>query len=265
MKRNGEKYYNFPAALMYGFWQSEEQKVKCLNDVINYCAYDAWCKKGRGGRVNEEDFNQFICKELDLTLFNNNVSKSGFYRMTAELREKYDPDTYKGLFFRISSSMCFDFYKNTKTAEERAGLLAYLATKSIIGQRPYAKTNKFFLTSRMACNSKTQNELPDEIEKYRLRYHFDKLKSALYVVYKVAIYSDKTMRGFYVSLKKDTDGNPDILWLAQQVEGIRKDRDEAKADPLKVALQNVRNELRKHNDTYTAPNEQREEHLKNST
>ena len=101
----------------------------------------------------------------------------------------------------------------------------------------------------MACNLKTQNELPDEIEKYRLRYHFDKLKSSLYVVYKVAVYSDKTMRGFYVSLKKDADGNPDILWLAQQVESIRKDRDEAKADPLKVALQKVKEKLLKSDST----------------
>lgn len=265
MKKDGEIYYNFPAALMYGFWQSEEQKAKCLNDVINYCAYDIWCNKGRGGLVKEEDFNQFICKELGLTRFQNNASKSAFYRMTTELREKFNPDTYKGLYFSLSSSLFFDFYKNPKTAEERAVLLAYLATKSIIGQRGYTKTNKYFLTSRMACNLKTQDELPDEIEKYRTRYHFDKLKSALFVVYKVAIYSDKKMRGFYVSLNKDADGNPDILWLARQVESIRKDRDEAKADPLKVALQNVRNELRKHNNTYTAPNKQREEHLKNST
>ena len=73
MKKNGEIYYSFPAALMYGFWQSEEQKVKCIIDIIDYCAYDIWCNKGRGGRVNEEDFNQFICKELGLTKFKNNV------------------------------------------------------------------------------------------------------------------------------------------------------------------------------------------------
>lgn len=264
MKKDGEIYYSFPADLMRGFWQSEEAKTFCLNNILYYYAYSVWCSKGRGGRIDEKDFYKFICKELCLSCFAYDT-KARFYRATEELRNKYDPDNYNGLFWCISNSMFFDFYNNAKTAEERAGLLAYLATRSIIGQRGFAKTNKYFLTSRMACNSKTQNELPDEIEKYRLRYHFDKLKSALYVVYKVAIYSDKTMRGFYVSLKKDTDGNPDILWLAQQVESIRKDRVEAKADPLKVALQNVRNELRKHNDTYTAPNEQREEHLKNST
>ena len=80
MKRNGEKYYNFPAALMYGFWQSEEQKVVCLNDVINYCAYDAWCKKGRGGRVNEEEFNQFVCDEHGRHLFINRDLKARLYR-----------------------------------------------------------------------------------------------------------------------------------------------------------------------------------------
>jgi hypothetical protein len=85
----------------------------------------------------------------------------------------------------------------------------------------------------------------------------------LFAAYKVASYSDRTMRGFYVSLKKDADGNPDILWLAQQVNSNRQGKDTT--NPLKVALQNVRNELQKANSNYTAPNEQREQHLKNST
>ena len=262
MKKDGETYYQFPACLMFGFWQSEEAKIRCLNNVLYYSAYSVWCSKGRGGRIDEENFHNFICEELSLSRFAYDT-KAKFYRATEELRSKYDPDNYSGLFWCISNSMFFDFYDNRKTAEERAGLLAYLATRSIIGQRPFAKTNKYFLTSRMACNLKNQNELPEEIEKYRVRYHFDKLKTMLFAAYKVAIYSDRTMRGFYVSLKKDADGNPDILWLAQQVNSHRQEKNTT--DPLKVALQNVRNELQRANNTYTAPNEQREQHLKNST
>lgn len=262
MKKDGVTYYTFPAALMYGFWESEEQKNICLNNVLYYCAYDVWCTKGRRGQVDVCDFHKLICEELHLSKFTYD-NKNSFYRATEKLRSKYDPDTYKGLFWCISNPMFFDFYENVKTAEERAGLLAYLATRSIIGQRAFAKTNKYFLTSRMACNLKNQNELPEEIEKYRIRYHFDKLKSTLYTSYNVAIYSDRTMRGFFVSLKKDANGNPDLLWLAQQVTNHRREKDNA--DPLKVALQNVRNELQKANDTYTAPNEQRERHLKDST
>ncbi len=241
MKKNGEIYYNFPAALMYGFWESEEQKVKCLNDVMDYYAYDVWCKKGRGGNVREEDFNKFICKELGLSLFRNNISKAGFYRQTIKIRETYDPYTYRGLYFSISCNLFFDFCENPKTAEERAGLLAYLATKSILGVRGYAKTNKYFLTSRMACNLKNQNELPKEVAKYRIRYHFDKLKSMLYTTFNVAIYSDKTMRGFYISLKKGEDGKPDILWLAQQIQNNRTEA--ATADPLKIALKEARSKI----------------------
>ena len=261
MKKDGVTYYSFPAALMFGFWESEEQKKRCLENVMYYCAYSVWYYKGLRGKAKEEDFHNLICKELGLRKFAFDT-KSSFYSATKELRANYD-NTYNGLFWCISNSMFFDFYNNAKTAEERAGLLAYLATRSIIGQRGFAKTNKYFLTSRMACNLKNQNELPEEIEKYRIRYHFDKLKTMLFAAYKVAIYSDRTMRGFYVSLKKDADGNPDILWLAQQVNSHRQEKDTT--DPLKVALQNVRNELQRANNTYTAPIEQREQHLKNST
>ena len=262
MKKDGVTYYSFPAALMFGFWESEEQKIYCLNNVLYYCAYSVWCEKGIRGQAKEDDFHNLICKELGLSKFAYDT-KYRFYRATQELRDKYDNDTFGVLFWCISKPMFLDFRLNAKTAEERAGLLGYLATRSIIGQRPFAKTNKFFLTSRMACNLKNQNELPEEIEKYRLRYHFDKLKTMLFTSFNVAVYSDKTMRGFYVSLKKDADGKPDILWLAQQVNSHRQEKDTT--DPLKVALQNVRKELQKSNDTYTSPNEQREEHLKNST
>ena len=240
MKKDGKIYHSFPAVLMYGFWKSDEWKTYCLDNVLDYCAYEVWCEKGRGGKVDTEDFHNLICKELGLSRYKYK-SKSAFYEATKELREQFDPNSYDGLYWCISHKMFFDFYDNYKTKEERAGLLAYLAIRSIIGQRAYAKTNKYFLTSRMACNLKNVTELPEEISKYRLRYHFDKLKTLLFVAYNVAIYSDKTMRGFYVSLKKDEEGKPDILWLAQQVENNRIKK--SNADPLKVALQNARSKL----------------------
>ena len=251
MKKDGKTYYKFPAALMYGFWESEAQKTRCLNNVLNYCAYDVWCHNGRGGQADASEFYGLICKELGLSKFAYD-SKNSFYSATKELRSEYDPDIYNGLYWCISATMFFEFYENEKTAEERAGLLAYLATRSIIGQRGYAKTNKYFLTSRMACNMKNEMELPEGISKYRLRYHFDKLKTMLYAAFNVAIYSDKTMRGFYVSLKKDADGKPDILWLAQQVERIRDERLNA-ADPLKVALLEAKSKIRhlKNNENST--------------
>lgn len=263
MKKDGVIYYSFPAALMFGFWGSEEQKIRCLDDVLDICAYDVWCKKGRGGRVDKSEFRNLMEKELGLTIpYDYYEDKDIFYRRTQKLREKYDPEIYDGLYWCISKPMFLDFRLNAKTEEERAGLLAYLAIRSIIGKRPFAKTNKYFLTSRMACNQKNINddELPEGIRKYRKkRYHFDKLKTMLFTAYNVAIYSDKTIRGFYASVKKDADGKPDILWLAQQVNIHRQKKDST--DPLKDALHKVKIELRKGAE----PNEQREQHLKNST
>ncbi len=247
MKKNGEIYFNYPGELMRGFWKSEVEKVRCLNEIVKYCAYDVWCKKGRCEIVNE-NFNQFICEELGLTMFCNGASKATFYRITTELREMYDHNSFSGLFFSISSTMYFDFYKKEKTIEERTGLLAYLAVKSILGTRGFAKTNRFFLTSRMDCNLKCENSLPDEILKYRKRYHFDKLKSLLYSRYNVGIYSDRATRGFYVSLQKDENGKPDILWLAQQVSELKKERKE-NSDPLKIALLEARRKIQHHDST----------------
>ena len=266
MKKDGVIYLSFPAALMFGFWKSEEEKRKCLDNVLDICAYDVWCKKGRGGRVDKSQFRKLIEKELEITVhYDYYEDKDIFYRRTQKLREIYDPENYIGLYWCISIPMLINFRNNPKTAEERAGLLAYLAIRSIIGKRPFAKTNRFFLTSRMACNCMNENgdDLPEEIRKYRKRYHFDKLLRLLLTAYNVAIYSDKSIRGFYVSLKKDTNGKPDILWLIQQVSIHRQEKDST--DPLRDAIKKAKNELQKANDTYTAPNEQRERHLKDST
>ena len=247
MRKNGEIYYNFPAELMRGFWKSETEKLSCLNEILNFCAYETWVKKGRCEIANE-NFNQFICKELGLKMFCNHASKATFYRKTEKLREMYDHNSFSGLFFSISNELFFKYYDEETTTEERTGLLAYLAVKSILGIRGFAKTNRFFLTSRMACNLKCENTLPDEILKYRKRYHFDKLKSLLYSRYNVGIYSDKTIRGFYVSLRKDENGKPDILWLAQQVSELKKERKE-KSDPLKIALLEARRKIQHHDST----------------
>ncbi len=244
MKKNGEIFYNFPAPLMYGFWKSENDAKRCLVNIIYYYACRVWHYRDRS-KVKEADFYNFILEKLGLSQFAFNT-KDDMYRDTKELREKYfGMNEYNGVYFSLSKDMFFDYYENEKTAEERAGLLAYLATKSIIGVRPYALTNKYFLTSRMACNSKLENDLPEEVARYRIRYHFDKLKSLLYVVFRVTIYTDRNIRGFYVSLRKDDKGKPDILWLARQVEAKRRER--KTPDPLKVAILSAKSDLQHHN------------------
>ncbi len=245
MKKNGEIYYNFPAPLMNGFWQSDKHAKRCLNDILYYYACRTWYYRDTG-RVSEEDFYDFILEKLGLSKFAFDT-KAALYRGTRELREKYlGINEYNGVYFSLSKDVFFEYYENEKTAEERAGLLAYLAAKSIIGVRPYALTNRFFLTSRMACNSRLENDLPEEIGKYRIRYHFDRLKSLLFVAFNVAIYTDRNIRGFYVSLKKDNEGKPDVLWLAQQVETKRNER--KSPDPLKVAILSAKSGLQHHDN-----------------
>lgn len=244
MKKRGEIYYNFPAPLMRGFAESTSKAHQCLCDVLYYNAYKVW--HGRDGSIPDSDFYAYICNELGLSMYAHET-KAQLLRDTKEMREKFQG--YNGVYFSISKKMYFDFYENIETTseEDREGLLAYLAVKSIIGTRSHALTNRFFLASRMNGNTGMVNDLPDSIQKYTLRYWFGKLKTLLFVRYKVAIVTDKNIRGLYVSLKKDENGSPDIVWLMKKVHEVRESRKQS--DPLKEAQERAREQLLQFKDT----------------
>jgi hypothetical protein len=105
----------------------------------------------------------------------------------------------------INKDILFDYYKNHKTEYEIICLCAFLAIKSIIGPKPYAKvTNKYLLT-RMAGYASIKDapaELPDTILKYSTRKRLNTLKFDLMEAWGVKIYARHT-RGWYVSIKTD--------------------------------------------------------------
>ena len=118
----------------------------------------------------------------------------------------------KDALFSLSHDMFWDFYKNYKSEEECTLLLAYLALKSIIGAKSYAKTNKDMWLSRM--DGKTRSEykskrdgsreliLSDSIKKWSTNYGIRKLKALLWKYYHVSFYS-KSVHGFYASISLD--------------------------------------------------------------
>ena len=249
-------YYTFPADLMIGYWKSEEEKQRCLCRVLSYCAFKAWKNRERG--TPDGEFYDLVCKELGLVRFIYK-NKSQFYENTNGVRELYY--NYEGLYWSVSRSLFFKHYNSEETDVERIGFLAYLAAKSILGNRGFAKTNRNFITSRMACNLRnvSDEELPEQILMYRKRYHFDKLcKEILPSKYKVAVYSDNRMRGVYLSLRKNADGEPDLLWLAEQVANLRIDKKKGN-DPYRIMLLEARRKVEQMtttpNNTTTTPND----------
>ena len=98
----------------------------------------------------------------------------------------------------ITKATVRDFLTNPKTATDVAVLCAFLAIKSIVGQRAYARITKDLLLCRMAGHDKPGAPLPKEVEQWGNRKRWDHIKKELKERYNVAIY---TGRGLYFSTR----------------------------------------------------------------
>jgi len=243
MKKGDEKYYRFPIPLMRGFWESNGNAQRCLDDVLYFYARLVW--ENTGSKFSEDYFYDFIGKELGIENFKYST-KAGLYHRTKDYWWDYTSEKYDGAYFSISRHLFFKFYNKETTQEDRIGLLAYLAVKSIVGNKLFAQTNRFFIASRMACNTKFVKELPQEIKQHLTRRKFEKLKATLFEVYHVSIYTDRRMRGCYVSLKKDKNDKPDLVWLGKEAV---KNYVSHKESAYKKELEKAREKVLKFEDT----------------
>jgi hypothetical protein len=101
----------------------------------------------------------------------------------------------------INRDAFFDFYKSYKDEFERACLLAFLALKSIVGNKAYIKLDNLYLLSRMDGKPRATSsiaELSNEVSKYANDYQMRKIKFELSQSWGLTTYSRYT-RGFYVS------------------------------------------------------------------
>ena len=116
----------------------------------------------------------------------------------------------------INKKILLDFYGNHKTNDEIAVLLAFLAFKSIIGRKKYAKTTNLFLLCRMSgCNSMNEfGQIPESLRKYKTRWMLDKIKAELCENWNLALYGYR-LKGYFFSFKID------VLKLAEIAEQKR--------------------------------------------
>lgn len=97
-----------------------------------------------------------------------------------------------------------NFLKSPKTDYEIDQLTAYSALRSIIGLKPYVKSNRKLLIARMLGYNKFDEVNVSELnsspfKKYLdVRYQWDKLRDDLELYWKVKFYANKD-RGFYFS------------------------------------------------------------------
>ncbi|MFA6402781.1 MAG: hypothetical protein WCX31_14355 [Salinivirgaceae bacterium] len=101
----------------------------------------------------------------------------------------------------INTKHLFAFRDNNKTEFDLMQFACYVGFRSIIGIKPYSKTNKQMILCRAFGYSSIKQlpkEPPELYKKYSKRYHIDKIISFLELNWGVLTYSNN-MRGIYVA------------------------------------------------------------------
>ena len=181
---SNKKYFNFPICLLNGFMNNTEA---VCNDIIWFVIY-AYCQY----YDTDEDT---ACRYFGL-----NADGAEIPNMYVSRFSKIPQNIpYCG----IDKEIIFEYKDSYKSDYDKAVLLAYLAIKSILGEKPYYKlTNQRIIYNRMAGIDDKSELLPKEIAYYCTRSRFDNIKLELKTKWKVAIYANHT-RGMYISTKLD--------------------------------------------------------------
>ncbi len=181
-----------------------EDKQKVLHDILYFALYSHSLKMDAEDLYSNSEFNKF-------------KSAAKFYNVDlggGDQTIKYKLKQGKQLFDSIPTgnpkvglniSIFWDYYKNEKSDFDIACLAAFLALKSILGTKPYCKTDNAYLWARMSGNSNSMkdfSELSEGVKKYANEYQTVKIKNALIEGWKLITYSRYT-RGFYVSFTLD--------------------------------------------------------------
>jgi hypothetical protein len=184
------KYFNFPVQLLDRFLINSHKR---LEDITDYAIYEKSLKVEKGtvkDRIKESaSFYNMTLGSIEKTLNNG--------------QELYNSIPTNSPKVGLSLSIFWEYYKKDKTEFDKVCLLAFLALKSILGNKAYCKTTVKFWLSRMDGKCKQVNEyweLSPEIEKFSNEYQTKKIKTALRNGWELITYS-RFCRGFYISFK----------------------------------------------------------------
>lgn len=181
------KYFNFPVVLLENFLTDHE---KCLEDIIAYAIYTHSLKLENGNQT----------KKINDSASYFNVQLGSAAQINYTGKTLHDSIDLKCPKVGLSTSIYWDFRNNEKNEFDKVCLIAFLAIKSIIQQKPYIKIDNKFWLARMDGKAKSCefSDLSDSIIKYANEYQTKKIKTALRNSWGLVTYSRYT-RGFYVS------------------------------------------------------------------
>jgi hypothetical protein len=156
----------------------------------------------------ETEFLNRVIEFYQMQLSYNSLGISGNIEQSLKIGKEIEKQIQAGEPQpMISKSLLFDFRDKEKSEFDLIQLVAYIAIKSILGKKQYAKTNKNHIVSRMFGYPSIKH-LPDKqkpglkelIEKYSCRYHIDKVLLNLELNWKIITYSNN-IRGMYVAME----------------------------------------------------------------
>lgn len=180
-------FYNFPICLLEGFM---DDSGGCLNKILDYVTW-----QHNQGDLTAEDTAHYL--GVKYGNFENTLNRG---HSIANHLEHGKPSPWTG----INRDVFWQFKDHNRSDFDKAVLLAFLAFKSILGNKEWYKiTNQNAIYYRMAgmtlakAKGKTP-KLPKEIAAFCTRYKFDQIKLELKENWGILIYANHT-RGMYVS------------------------------------------------------------------
>jgi hypothetical protein len=206
-----QKYFNFPIQLLENYMTDSEQALK---NILHYAVFACAEKLELGTELEKFEssakYLNVIFKSTKIPLLNGRM-----------LHDSLSPNSPK---VGLSTSVFWSYLKEDKTDFEKACLLAFLAIKSIIGNKEYCKTNNALILARMCGRVKSvidDSEISEEIYFFSNRYQLTKIINELKCNWGLVYYS-RHIRGSYVSLKIDFESLVRIAENARETTKLKQ-------------------------------------------
>lgn len=218
---NNYNYFNFPVEIIKDYL---DNPIGVLDDIFDYALWNYAKEAYIDDNINDK-FSQKDCERynIDLSIDEDDLDEEE-YEMLLDMQrlrlaeKKFEVITgnvnrsiergkelvnrynySKAPFSNISSEIWFEYYKKEKTEWEQIMLLAYLAVRSIIGEKGYCKITNDFLFARMCglrTKIKNKKELNKIVQKYYTEYYKNKIRNELELSWHLKTYNG---RGYYAS------------------------------------------------------------------
>jgi hypothetical protein len=212
-----KKYLNFPVKMLKTLHTNSKQ---FFNDVFDVGIYlKSQSEKGSTDLARYKS----ACHTLGITQSNK---EGGIRNALTIISGSFKKQPFTG----IEKDMLFDYYKNEKSENDIIYLSAFLGIKSIIGTKPYCKTNKRMIHARM-FGYNTPKELPaqkflsEREKKLQIRWHMDKILLELQMNWFLKLISSH-QRGMYISFDIDLNELSKIIVKNKQHTKLQQLRNE---------------------------------------